>query len=243
MSPKVADPEVREALIEAAARLLARDGPRGLSTRRLAAEVGVSTMALYTHFDGMDGLRREVRREGFTRLTGYFDAVPQTRDPVADLSALGWAYCFNAVANPKLYRAVFLEAPIDAEDEAVGRAAVQQPIDTVSRCIEAGRFRPADPESLAIQLWVAGHGMITGLLAHLLTLEEVIEQLSAMGRNLFVGFGDDPRKAKRSIETAQRRMREQAPRSDRVSRDRTRRESFSVQPTTSPAVSFPPAGA
>lgn len=211
MSPKVADPETREALIEAAARLLAHDGPAALSTRRLATEVGVSTMALYTHFGGMDGLRREVRREGFGRLTSYFETVPETRDPVADLAALGWAYCFNAVTNPQLYRAVFLEAPADSEDEAVGRAAIQQPIDTVTRCIEAGRFDPADPESLATQLWAACHGMVTGLLAQLLTLNEMIEHFSAMGRNLFVGFGDAPEKAKHSIDRAQRRMSDQAP--------------------------------
>lgn len=212
VSPKVADPEVREALIDAAAGLLVREGPAALTTRRLAAEVGTSTMAVYTHFGGMDGLRRDLRKEGFARLTGYFDSVPVTRDPVADLSALGWAYCFNAVANPRLYRAVFLEAPIDAEDEAVGRAAVQQPIDTVARCIEAGRFRPADPESLGIQLWAASHGMITGVLARLLTLEEVIEHFSAMGVNLYVGFGDDRKRAERSIERAQRRMEPEAPR-------------------------------
>lgn len=213
VSPKVADPEVREALIEAAAFLLVREGPAALSSRRLAEEVGTSTMAVYTHFGGMDGLRRALRERGFARLTDYFDLVPVTRDPVADLAALGWAYCFNAVANPQIYRAVFLEAPIDSDDEAIGRAAVQQPIDTVARCIEAGRFRPADPESLGIQLWVASHGMVTGLLAHLLTLEEVIEHFSAMGVNLFIGFGDDPKKAKRSIQRAQRHMRDRAPES------------------------------
>jgi len=211
MSPKVADPAVREALIGAAAKLLAHEGPEALSTRRLAEDVGTSTMSVYTHFGGMDGLRRTLREEGFARLTRYFDSVPVTRDPVADLAALGWAYCFNAVANPQIYRAVFLEAPIDSGDETIGRAAVQQPIDTVARCIEAGRFRPADPESLGIQLWVASHGMVTGLLAHLLTLEEVIEHFSAMGVNLFVGFGDDLKKAKRSVERAQRHMRNRAP--------------------------------
>jgi AcrR family transcriptional regulator len=214
VSPKVADPEVREALIDAAASLLAHDGPRALSTRRLAAEVGASTMAVYTHFGGMDGLHREVRREGFSRLTGFFDTVQRTKDPVADLSALGWAYCFNAIANPQLYRAVFLEAPIDAEDQAVGRAAVQQPIDAARRCIEAGRFRPADPESLAIQLWAASHGTVTGWLAQLLTLDEVLEHLPPMGRNLFVGFGDDPVRAMRSIKRAQRRMVDRVPLSD-----------------------------
>jgi AcrR family transcriptional regulator len=211
MSPKVADPEVRETLIDTAAQLLVREGPAALTTRRLAAEIGTSTMAVYTHFGGMDGLRRSLRKEGFARLTGYFDSVPVTRDPVADLSALGWAYCFNAVTNPQLYRAVFLEAPIDAEDEAVGRKAVQQPIDSVARCIEAGRFRPADPESLAMQLWAASHGMICGVLAHLLTLDEVIEHFSAMGVSLYVGFGDDRRRAKRSIDRARQRMEPAAP--------------------------------
>ena len=206
MSPRVADSEVRDALIEAAARLLADEGSAALSTRRLAAEVGTSTMALYTHFGGMDGLRRAVREEGFARLSAFFDSVPVSRDPVADLAAQGWAYCFYAVANPRIYRAVFLEARVGSEDEAIGRAAVERPIATVSRCIEAGRFLPADPESLGIQLWVASHGMVTGLLAHLLTLEEVTEHFSAMGRNLFVGFGDDPKRAKRSVERAQERM-------------------------------------
>ncbi|HEU4393521.1 MAG TPA: TetR/AcrR family transcriptional regulator [Solirubrobacterales bacterium] len=214
MSPRVADQDVRDGLLEAGARLLAREGPAALTTRRLAAETGTSTMAVYTHFGGMDGLRQAVRAEGFTRLTGYFEIVETTDDPVSDLSAMGWAYCFNAVANPQLYRAVFLEPPIGEEDVALGRAAVQRPIDTIARCIEVGRFDPAEPESLAVQVWVAGHGMITGLLAHLLTLDEVIESFSAMGRNLFVGFGDDPGKARRSIESAQERMRDQAPSAD-----------------------------
>ena len=211
MSPRIADQDVREELLETAARLLAHEGPTALTTRRLAAEMGTSTMVVYTHFGGMDGLRRAVRQEGYARLSNYFDSVSGTCDPVADLSALGWAYCFNAVANPQLYRAVFLDSPIDEEEDAVGRAAVQRPIDTIARCIDAGRFDPTDPASLAIQLWVASHGMITGLLAHLLTLDEVIEHFSAMGHNLFVGFGDDPEKARHSIERAQHRMRDRAP--------------------------------
>ncbi len=211
MSPKVADPQVRDALIEVAARLLVREGPAALTTRRLTAEVGASTMAVYTHFGGMDGLRRDLKREAFTRLIGFLDSVPSTRDPVADLSALGWAYCFNAVANSQLYRAVFLEPPRDAEDEAIGRAAIERPIAAVSRCIEAGRFRDGDPESLGIQLWASAHGMITALLARLVTLEEMTEHLSAMAVNLYVGFGDDRARAVRSIRAARRRMEPAAP--------------------------------
>src|SRR5271155_2763740 len=144
MSPKTPDPEIRTALVEAAARLLARGGRSALTTRRLAAAVGTSTMAVYTHFGGMDELHHAVRVEGFERLMSHLQSVPSTRDPVADLSALGWAYCFNALSNPHLYRSIFLEAPIDGEDDPVGRAAFAQLTKTVTRCIDAGRFSPAN---------------------------------------------------------------------------------------------------
>ena len=63
--PKTADPTVRVRLIEAAARILAEEGPGALTLRRVAAEVGTSTMAVYTHFGGMTELRRAVREQGF----------------------------------------------------------------------------------------------------------------------------------------------------------------------------------
>lgn len=211
MSPRVADPEVRGALVEVAARLLAREGASALTTRRLADELGASTSVVYTHFGGMDGLRRAVREEAFARLSAHFDSVARSRDPVADLAGLGWAYCFNGVANANLYRAVFLESPTDSEEEAIGRAAVQQGIEAVARCIEAGRFASADPEALAVQLWAGAHGMVAAVLAHLLTVAEVTEHFGAMGLSLFIGFGDEAKRAKRSLARARERMEPLAP--------------------------------
>ena len=51
MSPRgVAIPEVREQLFEATDRLLARDGPAGLSTRTITGEAGVANGVLHRHF-------------------------------------------------------------------------------------------------------------------------------------------------------------------------------------------------
>jgi AcrR family transcriptional regulator len=206
MSPKAPDPQVRRALIETAAKLLARGGRPALSTRRLAVEVGTSTMAVYTHFGGMDELHRAVRTEGFERLLEHLRSVEETDDPIADLAALGWAYCFNALANPQLYRAIFLEAPIDGDDDVLARATFEQLSTGVERAIAAGRFRPAPPEAVATQLWTAAHGMICAVLARVFTLQQLTEQLPAMARNLCVGFGDDPDAAGSSIERAALRM-------------------------------------
>lgn len=207
MSPKSPDPRIRTALIEKAAALLVEHGADALTTRRLADELGASTMAVYTYFSGMDELRAAVAREGFQRLAGYLDAVRRSDDTVADVAMMGAAYFLNAIANPNLYRFVFLEHPHD-EDDSVGQSTFERLIAAVARAVDSERFAKADPERLATQLWASAHGIVTLHLAGLWTLDEALECFMEMGRNLFVAFGDDPDAAQQSIETAQRRMQE-----------------------------------
>src|SRR6266508_3993301 len=86
-----ADNGMRTALIEAAARLIATEGAAGLKLRRVAEEVGTSTMAIYTYFGGMAELRRAVRQEGFARLATRAEQLGESDDSVADLAGLGLA--------------------------------------------------------------------------------------------------------------------------------------------------------
>jgi AcrR family transcriptional regulator len=204
VSPKAPDPRIRTALIEAAARLLTEDGPDALTTRRLAAEVGTSTMAVYTYFDGMDALCLEVRREGFARLAGFLEAIETTDDTVADVGALGGAYLLNAIVNRHLYSQMF-GAPPDEHDPDVGHDTLERLVDAVARAVSADRFK-GDPWDLATQCWAMAHGIVTLHLAGLLTLPEAIQTFAAMGRNLFVGFGDEPAATERSIVTAHERI-------------------------------------
>lgn len=207
MSPKAPDPQIRTALIDAAARLLA-EGPQALTTRRLAQAVGTSTMAVYTYFRGMDELRHAVSKEGFDRLAAHLDAVTPTDDPVADVAAMGGAYFFNALSNAHLYRFMFMEPPID-DDHEVGEATFESLVAGVERAIQGGRFEPADAYALATQLWATSHGLVTLHLAGLMTLTEAIDCFTDMGRNLFVAFGDDRVSASRSIRAAQARFAEE----------------------------------
>ena len=200
MTPKALDPAARTALIDAAARLLIEEGPASLTTRRLAQEVGTSTMAVYTYFRGMDELKRELRREGFARLAAYQEMVPDTGDVVADVAAQGIAYFTNALANSHLYRFMFME-PIGEEEEEIGLETFETFVATVARAVEAGRFE-GDPEQLATQLWATGHGVISLYLAGCLTIEEAIEASTGIATNLMVSFGEDRASAQRIIESA-----------------------------------------
>lgn len=200
MTPKALDLATRTALIDAAARLLIEEGPASLTTRRLAREVGASTMAVYTYFQGMDELKRELRREGFARLASFQEMVPDTGDVVADVAAQGVAYFTNALANSHLYRFMFME-PIGEDEEEIGLETFDTLVAAVARAVEAGRFQ-GDPERLAKQFWAMGHGVISLCLAGCLTIEEAIEASRDMATNLMVAFGEDRASAQRIVDQA-----------------------------------------
>jgi AcrR family transcriptional regulator len=211
VSPKTADPAVRSALLETAARIIAAEGSGKLTLRRLAQEVGTSTMAVYTHFGSMTELRRQVRREGFARLGARLEAVETTGDPVADYIVLGWAYYTNATTYPDLYRAMFMDGPVDAEDAGAGLETFAQCVAGVQRCLDGGRFDPADAVELATQTWALLHGIASLQLAHLLSREAALASLRDTALNLFRAFGDDPRALGRSWARAVERIDIAAP--------------------------------
>ena len=86
-----------------------------VTLRSLVAGTGVSTMAVYTYFDGMTGLWGAVRQEGFRRLAHRIGSVTPGSDPVRYLAALGVAYVENALSHPNLYRVMF-DATFDLPD-------------------------------------------------------------------------------------------------------------------------------
>lgn len=199
MSPRVADPEIATALVEAGARLIAEHEP--LTTRRLAAEVGASTSAVYTHFGSITDLRRAIRRVGFERLAEFQTSYERTDDPVADVVKQGWAYCRNAITNPNMYRVMFLEAPVDESDAEVGLYTFQMLVDEVQRCVDAGRFE-GDAGDMALQLWSCAHGVVALHLAGMFDPDQVDHLTASMARALIISFGDEPAGADISFRNA-----------------------------------------
>lgn len=190
------DPRTRPALIDVAARLLAQEGPQSLSTRRIATETGSSTMAVYTHFGSMSELVREIVHEGFSRLERYLTSVEPTDDPVADMALLGRGYRGNALANPHLFMVMFGGASLAGfslaeEDRQYGRYTLANVIACAQRCIAARRFRPADAELVAHQMWTAVHGIVTLELGdYLIPPWDARRCIEAQLVGLMVGAGD-----------------------------------------------------
>src|SRR5271169_1270063 len=103
--PRSPDPHLRERIINTAARLLATEGT--VSARRLARQLGTSTMVVYTHFGGMDELSRQVMRQGFEGFGTELDRGAVTDDAVADWMTYLWTYRRFARREPHLYAVMF----------------------------------------------------------------------------------------------------------------------------------------
>src|SRR5262249_46575528 len=165
------DDDLRARLLDTATELLAKEGVHALATRRIAAEVGTSTTAIYSLIGSKPDLLREIYLEGFRRLADHLAATPPTEDPLAHLAALGHAYLENAIDNPALYQVMFGPPLPDfqaSEDDIVfALSTLQTLIDAVQACVDAGIFR-GDAGELSIELWAVGHGpaslWVSGLL-------------------------------------------------------------------------------
>jgi AcrR family transcriptional regulator len=198
------DPGVRGALLEAAARVVAEEGGRALSARRLADEVGTSTMAIYTYFDGMSGLARAVREEGFARLGSALDQVAVARDQISELFELGFAYMIYAAENSHFYRYMFMERP-PGDDLEIGLETFARIVDTADRAVGSGRIA-GDPVEIARECWLVVHGAMSLQLVGILTWHQALA--SAEGALVDVVTGRGPRRdvVRRSMRSAKARM-------------------------------------
>lgn len=159
------DEALRGRLMEVAGRILSAEGPAALSLRRIAAEAGTSTTAIYTLFGSKEELVRSICREGAARLSAATAEVEPTDDPVADVEELGRAYRRWALADPATYQVIFGNPlpgfELSEEDKEEARRSLRDVQRAVARCIDGGRYAAADPTDVAHRLWGLVHGLVS----------------------------------------------------------------------------------
>ncbi len=108
--------QTRQALLNAAELLVARDGVDALSVRAVAEAVGTSTRAVYTVFGSKEALVRGLATHAFELLMQAIDAIPLTDDPLSDLQA-GILTGFRpfALKHPDLFRLALVWSPVSPD--------------------------------------------------------------------------------------------------------------------------------
>ena len=162
--PKEHDEATRERLLQAAEALSASKGFESLTIRAVADAAGTSTRAVYALFGSKEGLEQALHQAMFTRLRDLERARRRRDDPRADLVELAMAYRRWAVERPDRY-VVAMHSFVgrgarsrSAEGLAVSREALDELIQAVRRCDEAGLLA-VDAEDVVVHLRAVVHGL------------------------------------------------------------------------------------
>lgn len=159
--------DLKNALIDAARRLIDEKGPMGFTIAEAARLAGVSPSAPYRHFRDRDQLLVEVARAGFSQFADTLEAARSDRalTPLQALDAVGRAYLDFARREPAAFSAMF-EAGVALDDDAELRAAADRAYGALSRAVDAviAQLPPERrPPSVMMRshIWAMSHGVAT----------------------------------------------------------------------------------
>lgn len=154
---------LREALIDAARRLIGEHGPSGFTFSDAAKAAGVSPAAPYRHFKDRDALLAEVAAQGFEQFADRLEAAFQTGgpSPLGALEAVMEAYLSFARSEPAFFAAMFQSGvPGAPNGGAAGERAfaiLRLACEGVIRHLPEAKRPPV--HMMTYHIWALGHGI------------------------------------------------------------------------------------
>lgn len=154
--------QVRDEVIRAAIEILDTDGPDAFTVRAVADAAGVASMAIYNHFEGMNGLLDALWNKGFEGLAAALGVT--TGHVRSDLVAAGHNYREYALTHRGLYTVMFLHTFKHFEASAEGSynaaKAFQVLENLVKNAQRDGLFRAGNSVDMAQLVWSTCHGFV-----------------------------------------------------------------------------------
>jgi len=167
---------LRDALLEAAERVLERDGLAGLTLRAVAREAGVSHAAPTHHFGDLTGLVSELAAIGFRQFNVTMAVATATGGSLTDKAlARAKAYVAYAQAHPGMYGLMFRTERLDMTRPSLCEAA-KASFAGLAGAIGASRQEQISEQALSLEqaadiarAWSLVHGFTMLLLDGRLT--------------------------------------------------------------------------
>ncbi len=101
----------REVILEAALKMLIRDGYASVNIKSLAAEIGCSTQPIAWHFENMDGLRMALAE--YSKEYADRKSAPKKGNAIEGFEYMGESYVKMALNEPNLFKFLYLgESPL-----------------------------------------------------------------------------------------------------------------------------------
>ena len=148
----------RKQIIEAAVELIRKEGWGGVTTRKIAKQMGSSTMPIYSHVKSVDDLEQELRSKVQSMLLEY-QLKEYTPEPLLNLA---FGYVAFARDEKQLFRFLYLDKPVlieAGEQENMKKTFLDQfgadgPVGQALLAMDAGGH-----DALIQYTWIFTHGL------------------------------------------------------------------------------------
>lgn len=97
----------KDVILQAALKMLIRDGYSSINIKTLSKEIGCSTQPLVWHFENMEGLRKDLSEYALNYANEKM--CPSAQSGIEAFEQIGEAFIHIAVAEPNLFRFLYLE--------------------------------------------------------------------------------------------------------------------------------------
>lgn len=163
--------ELRDQILAAARRIVAREGFDGLTMRKIGDAIEYSPGTIYLYFQSREEIAMALCAEGFGKLLVAMEPAARIVDPLARIREIGRRYVQFGIDDPETYRLIFMEntkfvaaalLPESAADpDDPGTRAFDFLAGTVREAMAHGQFAPGDPDAVARVLWTSVHGIVS----------------------------------------------------------------------------------
>lgn len=155
--------DLRRALLDAAVRVIEKEGVAALTLQTLARRAGVSSGAPYHHFQNREELLAAIAQDGLQLLVEEMKRSSAESGPGAasHLAALGRGYVRFALAHRGHFRVMFrpeLRQQLGKDINAALGEGLAMLREAVAQCQQEGIAAGIDANSLVLLAWSTVHG-------------------------------------------------------------------------------------
>jgi AcrR family transcriptional regulator len=154
----------KDKILQAATTLLLEKGLAGMSVRAIAKLAGVSTIGIYSHFQGKQGILDTLYIEGFEHVGEAMLAAIEIDDPRAAAIEGARLYLDVAKSHEAIYRLIFGEVDLAYEPGEEARAAALKAFGylvNIAARLLSERASLAEKQVIALRIWALVHGYVS----------------------------------------------------------------------------------
>lgn len=177
---------IRQAILDAAREIVAKEGVQGLSIRKITGAIEYSPAIIYHYFKDKNEIVESLVSEGYGKiLESIRDVTPNEEAPEQEIKDIFTNYIRAALASPEEYKAFMLQDdPSILQKTVLLQRGISDTSPTIKalreailRGIRQERFAPADAELTAQILWTSAFGLIIKLIYEKSVPEEQVNRL------------------------------------------------------------------